>query len=101
IPNIHWVCQPENLCDANLLSPDDHTEELKFSFLSLPRILKRGSCVYRWWFPTTGGFLPLVVSRDLNESYQLCPAEILGPLNYLLHPYWKPVQAYPANCYCK
>ncbi|MED6248847.1 hypothetical protein ATANTOWER_006008 [Ataeniobius toweri] len=41
IPHIHWVCKPDNRCDANLLSPGDYTEELKLSFLSLPRILKR------------------------------------------------------------
>ncbi|MEQ2255491.1 hypothetical protein ILYODFUR_014412 [Ilyodon furcidens] len=41
ILHIDWVCKPERLCDIVLLSPDGHTEEPKFSFLSLPWILKR------------------------------------------------------------
>ncbi|MEQ2223305.1 hypothetical protein ILYODFUR_035393 [Ilyodon furcidens] len=46
----HWICRPDSLCDITLLLPDNHTEELRFSFLILPRILKRFLC------------LPLVVS---------------------------------------
>ncbi|MEQ2172208.1 hypothetical protein GOODEAATRI_018708 [Goodea atripinnis] len=47
----HWVCKPDSQCDVALLPPNDHTEELKFSFLILSQILKRGSCAYLWWFP--------------------------------------------------
>ncbi|MEQ2304453.1 hypothetical protein AMECASPLE_027092 [Ameca splendens] len=47
----HWVCKPDSQCDVALLPPDDHTEEPKFCFLILSRILKGGSCAYRWWFP--------------------------------------------------
>ncbi|MED6259574.1 hypothetical protein ATANTOWER_025464 [Ataeniobius toweri] len=47
----HWDCRPDSPCDITLLLQDDHTEEPKFSFLTLPRILKRGSCAYRWCFP--------------------------------------------------
>ncbi|MED6256090.1 hypothetical protein ATANTOWER_019551, partial [Ataeniobius toweri] len=39
----HWGCKPENLCDVLLPSAVHHTEEPKFSFLILPRSLKRGS----------------------------------------------------------
>ncbi|MEQ2311371.1 hypothetical protein AMECASPLE_019182 [Ameca splendens] len=47
----HWVCKPDSPCDIALLPPDNHTEEPKFSFLILSRILKRGSCAYCWWLP--------------------------------------------------
>ncbi|MEQ2310517.1 hypothetical protein AMECASPLE_009783 [Ameca splendens] len=39
----HWEYKPESLCDVVLLSPDHHTEELKFSSLIPQWILKRGS----------------------------------------------------------
>ncbi|MEQ2225942.1 hypothetical protein ILYODFUR_022720 [Ilyodon furcidens] len=55
----HWVCKPDSQYDVALLPPDDHTEELKFSFLILSQILKRFLC------------LPLVVScRTSSQRYQ-------------------------------
>ncbi|MED6278385.1 hypothetical protein CHARACLAT_023282 [Characodon lateralis] len=37
----HWGCKPKNLCDVFLPSAVHHTEEPKFTFLILPRSLKR------------------------------------------------------------
>ncbi|KAK5605827.1 hypothetical protein CRENBAI_005257 [Crenichthys baileyi] len=37
----HWVYKPESPCDVILLSPKPRTEELKFTFPILQRILKR------------------------------------------------------------
>ncbi|MED6243797.1 hypothetical protein ATANTOWER_027048 [Ataeniobius toweri] len=41
----HWVFKADNpyLCDVNLLSQENHVEELKISVLDLPWILRRGS----------------------------------------------------------
>ncbi|MEQ2289172.1 hypothetical protein AMECASPLE_030260 [Ameca splendens] len=107
ILHVHWVCKPESSCDVVLRSPDNHIEEPKFSFLSLPRILKRlvalslrltlfsVLCLATNLSVCPPRFLNLLLgvscrtsSRNFNksfESYLLCLAEISGPLYYLLH----------------
>ncbi|MED6252879.1 hypothetical protein ATANTOWER_018605 [Ataeniobius toweri] len=44
---VHWVCKPGSPCDIILLSPNHCTEELKFTFRILPRILKRTNISHR------------------------------------------------------
>ncbi|MEQ2311796.1 hypothetical protein AMECASPLE_024241 [Ameca splendens] len=56
----HWGCKPENLCDVFLPSAVHHTEEPKFSFLILPRSLKRSL-----------DFIYNVIQHH-NQNSQLC-----------------------------
>ncbi|MED6251400.1 hypothetical protein ATANTOWER_030234 [Ataeniobius toweri] len=56
----HWVCKMGSQSYVGLLPPNDHTEELKFTFLILSQILKR---------PGTKNMKPDALSRIHEKSH--------------------------------